>query len=92
LGKNPILGNNALKSSREIFKSTIPKIEGENVVEMPLDELFPPEFHPFHVLDDEAMTRLVENIKRNGVREPGLARPREDGGYELLCGNRRKVC
>jgi ParB family chromosome partitioning protein len=36
------------------------------------------------------MTRLCENIKRYGVREPGLARPREDGGYELLCGNRRK--
>ena len=36
------------------------------------------------------MTRLSENIRLYGVREPGLVRPREDGGYELLCGNRRK--
>ena len=36
------------------------------------------------------MIRLVESVKEYGVREPGLARPREGGGYELLCGNRRK--
>ena len=68
---------------------------GERVVEIPLEELHPPEFHPFNVLDDEAMDRLAQNVKQNGVREPGLARPRkgENGkfdGYELLAGNRRK--
>ena len=63
---------------------------GERVAELPLAELFPPEFHPFHVNDDEAMSRLVASVKQYGVREPGLARPRTDGGYELLCGNRRK--
>ena len=36
------------------------------------------------------MARLVESVKEYGVREPGLARPRDGGGYELLCGNRRK--
>jgi hypothetical protein len=36
------------------------------------------------------MYRLIDSIKESGVREPGLARPRPDGGYELLCGNRRK--
>jgi ParB family chromosome partitioning protein len=63
---------------------------GKTIMEIPIIELFPPEFHPFQVNDDEAMTRLAENIKRHGVREPGIARPREDGGYELLSGNRRK--
>jgi ParB family chromosome partitioning protein len=63
---------------------------GERIVEIPLAELHPPEFHPFNVNDDEAMDRLTENIKQYGVREPGLARPRTDGGYELLAGNRRK--
>jgi ParB family chromosome partitioning protein len=42
------------------------------------------------VKDDESMDRLVQNIKQYGVREPGLARPRPDGGYELIAGNRRK--
>ena|GEM_PF-1626711 len=63
---------------------------GERIIEIPLEELHPPEFHPFHVNDDEAMERLAANIKQYGVREPGLARPRADGGYELLAGNRRK--
>ena len=69
---------------------------GEQVVQIPLSELHPPEFHPFQVNDDDEMDRLAENIKTFGVREPGLVRPRQDengeliGGYELLVGNRRK--
>jgi len=68
----------------------------ERIVQLPLEELHPPEFHPFQVNDDEEMDRLAENIKTFGVREPGLVRPRRDengeliGGYELLVGNRRK--
>ena len=83
-------GNLALVGYEDIFKSNVTPINGETVIEIPLTELHPPEFHPFHVIDDQSMTRLSENIKRYGVREPGLVRPREDGGYELLCGNRRK--
>ena len=65
-------------------------INGENIVELPLSELHPPEFHPFNVNNDEAMQRLARSVKQYGVREPGLARPREDGSYELISGNRRK--
>lgn len=64
--------------------------QGEIISILPLSELFPPDFHPFQVNDDLPMQRLVRSVKQYGVREPGLARPREDGGYELLCGNRRK--
>lgn len=70
-------------------RSNIPS-NSESIVEISLSELHPPEFHPFQVLDDLAMQKLVKSVKQYGVREPGLARPREDGGYELLCGNRRK--
>jgi ParB family chromosome partitioning protein len=64
--------------------------DGERVTEVALSELHAPDCHPFHVNDDEAMSLLTESIREFGVREPGLARPRTDGGYELLCGNRRK--
>lgn len=67
-----------------------PTDKGECITMLLLTDLYPPEFHPFQVNDDEAMDRLVRSVKQYGVREPGLARPREDGGYELLCGNRRK--
>ena len=87
LPKQRTAGNLALASYGDIFQ---PEASGVSVTDVPLTELFPPEFHPFQVNDDEAMTRLSENIKRYGVREPGLARPRAEGGYELIAGNRRK--
>jgi ParB family chromosome partitioning protein len=90
VGSNQTIGNLALAGYDDIFKSSAMNADGECVVELPIADLYPPEYHPFQVLDDESMTRLSENIRLYGVREPGLARLREDGGYELLCGNRRK--
>ena len=87
---NP-LDNINLGKANGLFKSTVKRMDGESIVEIPLNELFAPEFHPFQVNHDESMNRLAENIRQNGVREPGLVRPRIDGGYELLCGNRRKM-
>jgi len=69
---------------------TIADMCGKHVRLIPLDELHAPDIHPFRVQNDEQMTLLTESVKRFGVREPGLARPLADGGYELLCGNRRK--
>lgn len=54
---------------------------GEKVQEIALGELF-----PFKVLDDEAMEEMVESIRLHGVLVPGIARPRAEGGYELLAG------
>ncbi|GHV17234.1 hypothetical protein FACS189425_03040 [Clostridia bacterium] len=85
-----ICRSNLLKSYFNLFCRYTRRLFAQSEVELPLSELFPPDYHPFQVNDDDAMTRLAESIKENGVREPGLARPREDGGYELLCGNRRK--
>ena len=84
------MGNLALASFDDIFSIGTGSGDGERVVEMPTSELFPPEFHPFHVVDDAAMYRLAVSVKNEGVREPGIVRPRAEGGYELLCGNRRK--
>ena len=82
-------GNLALAGYDDIFSAG--KIgDGERVADIQLAELQPPEFHPFQVCDDEAMQRLAASVRQYGVREPGLARPLADGGYELLCGNRRK--
>ena len=63
---------------------------GEKVQEIALEELFPFKGHPFKVLDDEAMEEMVESIRLHGVLVPGIARPRAEGGYELLAGHRRR--
>ncbi len=55
-----------------------------------LTELHPFKNHPFHVVDDERMAQLVESIKERGILVPGLVRPCESGGYELISGHRRR--
>ena len=62
----------------------------EQVVRIPLSELHPFPNHPFHVRDDETMQNTVDSIKEYGVLTPGIVRPREDGGYEIVAGHRRK--
>lgn len=62
---------------------------GEQVKKIPLSELHPFKDHPFKVLDDEKMDETVESIKQHGVLNPGIARPRAGGGYEIISGHRR---
>ena len=90
MSRNKTAGNLTLTGFDDIFSAGATNADGECVTQIRITELHPPEFHPFQVNDDLSIQRLVRSIKRYGVREPGLARPREDGGYELLCGNRRK--
>ncbi|MBQ2955270.1 MAG: ParB/RepB/Spo0J family partition protein [Clostridia bacterium] len=62
----------------------------EKVMEIPLSELHPFRNHPFKVLDDEKMQDTADSIHEYGVMVPAIARPREEGGYELIAGHRRK--
>lgn len=61
----------------------------ERVQEIPLEELYPFKNHPFKVIEDEAMLRTVESVARYGVLAPAIARPRAEGGYEIVAGHRR---
>ena len=62
----------------------------ETIKDIPLGELHPFPDHPFGVRDDESMEQTVESIREYGVLVPAIARPREDGGYEIIAGHRRK--
>lgn len=62
----------------------------ERVKILPVNELVPFKDHPFKILDDEDMHKLIESIKEYGVYTPLMARPLPDGkGYELISGHRR---
>lgn len=60
------------------------------ITEVPLNDLHSFKDHPFKVLDDAKMDETVESIKQNGVLNPGVVRPRPEGGYEIIAGHRRK--
>jgi ParB family chromosome partitioning protein len=84
--------NIKLTSVDELFSTEETRTDArrEKVMELPLSELFPFKNHPFKVLDDAAMQDTAESIKEHGVLVPAIARPRENGGYELISGHRRK--
>lgn len=62
----------------------------ERVQRIPIEQLYPFQNHPFQVRDDESMKITVESVKLVGVLSPAIARPRPEGGYELISGHRRK--
>ena len=84
--------NLALKGLDDLFSTEENRQEEqrEQVQQIPIDALHPFTNHPFKVLDDEAMTRTVESIAQYGVLAPLIARPRPEGGYEIISGHRRQ--
>lgn len=82
----------SLTSVDDLFSTEESRVDEqrEKIVEIPLSELFPFKDHPFKVIDNEAMFDTAESIKQYGVLVPAIARPREDSGYELVSGHRRK--
>lgn len=83
--------NISLKGYDEIFttEETRTNEKLEKVQNISLSELHPFKNHPFKVIDDESMLRTVESVAQYGVLAPAIARPREEGGYELISGHRR---
>ncbi len=85
-------GNLALKGLDDLFSTEENRQEEqrEQVQQIPIDELHPFTNHPFKVLDDESMQRTVESVEQYGVLSPLIARPRPEGGYEIISGHRRQ--
>ena len=80
-----------LASVDDLFSTVESRIDDqrEKITLIPLADLHPFKDHPFKVIDNEAMADTAESIKEYGVLVPAIARPREDGGYELVAGHRR---
>ena len=81
-----------LASLDDLFSTQASRDEAqrEKVQEIPLEELHPFAHHPFKVLDDDRMKDTADSIREYGVLVPAIARPRPEGGYELVAGHRRK--
>ena len=84
--------NVSLKGADDIFSTEESRQEQqrEQVQQIPIGELFPFKDHPFKVLDDESMQRTVESVEQYGVLSPLIARPRPEGGYEIISGHHRQ--
>ena len=80
-----------LTAYEELFSSEAERqeVSREQVQNVPLELFHPFPNHPFKVLDDEKMQDTVQSISEFGVLVPVLARPRPEGGYEIVSGHRR---
>ena len=85
-------GNISLSSYDDIFETDESREEAslERIRRIPIKELVPFKDHPFKVVDDEAMLRTTESIAKYGILTPLIARPLEDGTFEIISGHRRK--
>ena len=95
MSKKSVTGSIRLNEYDDLFGSG--DTSGQNVqkpenqmVEIPLSDLHTFKNHPFRVVDDEKMEETTESIRLHGVLVPGIARPRAEGGYEIIAGHRRK--
>ena len=80
-----------IPSVDDLFKLSTNKGKAENVVMIPLNEISNFPNHPFKVERNEELEEMVESIKNGGVRQPVIVRAKEDGGYEMVSGHRRKL-
>ena len=62
----------------------------ETVMDIPLAEISDFPNHPFKVTVDEKMLEMADSVKRYGVLVPAIVRPKQNGGYEMIAGHRRK--
>lgn len=86
--KKPLPDRVKLKNLDSLFG--IDQEQTGQVLEVPIKELFPFKSHPFKVLDDEKMAQTVDSVRENGILVPIMVRNREEGGYEVISGHRRK--
>lgn len=80
------------KAEQEKQRSPIYTENGERVIEVDITRLKTFEKHPFKVKDDEEMALLLESIQKNGIINPLIVTPKEDGLYQIVSGHRRKHC
>ena len=78
------------KSKAKRGAKTAAAAQDDKITLLPLSELHDFPNHPFKVRDDEAMQETAESIRQYGVLVPAIVRPREDGGYEIIAGHRRR--
>lgn len=92
MSRNSSAAKVKLQSVDDLFKinDEVFEVSSDQVIYVPLSDLYPFKNHPFKVKDDDKMAETVASIRNNGVLHPGLVRNRKEGGYELISGHRRK--
>jgi ParB family chromosome partitioning protein len=84
-------GLEALISEIEVIQKeqTSSDFKKEDIVYLDISKIIPPQWQPRRKFDQEKLLQLAESIKQTGIIEPLIVAPKEDGNYEIICGERR---
>ena len=77
------------ESRAGLLRNEEPSVTGEHIQMLPLNIFFPFANHPYQIRDDPEMAETLQSVSERGVLQPILARPRQQGGYEIISGHRR---
>ncbi len=77
------------ESRAELLRNEESSVTGEHIQMLPLNIFFPFANHPYQIRDDPEMAETLQSVSERGVLQPILARPRQQGGYEIISGHRR---
>ena len=77
------------ESRAGLLRNEEPSVTGEHIQMLPLNVFFPFANHPYQIRDDPEMAETLQSVSERGVLQPILARPRQQGGYEIISGHRR---
>jgi len=64
-------------------------VDIRRVIDVSVDKIRTSPLQPRKTFDDEGIGELAQSIRDNGVLQPILVRPVEDGEFELVAGERR---
>ncbi len=82
-----------LKSYDDLFSGANAEqnVPEQEIKRIPINLLHDFKNHPFKIKEDDRFLEMVDSIKKYGVLVPGLARPRAEGGYEIVAGHTRRM-
>ena len=70
-------------------ESDIAREPSSSVSELRLTQIEPNKEQPRKTFDQKALQELAKSIEANGILQPMLVRPMDDGTYQLVAGERR---
>ena len=81
-GLSSLLGNKAFSANED-------KNNNKNLLLVPIEQIYRDENQPRKEFDKEKLYELSQSISKNGLIQPIIIRPKNDGGYLIVAGERR---
>jgi len=82
--------NTRMDTKKQDNAPNIPRpVEIQSVIDIDIDKIRLNPYQPRKSFDDQKLHELAESIRQNGILQPIVVRPVDNGAFELVAGERR---